>query len=118
MKPRGEVMSRKVRMSNPASRPKLLLMVQLLEKSFQLLSCCSTATRRELYYQLMLPSKNALTSALRSVCSLLGAAPWELGILASSKGLVAGPLRLSLPSEIISCSVQGGERTYLTNAAG
>lgn len=38
-----------------------------------------------------------LCSSIENVCNLLDCAPWELGILSTSRSLVAGPLKISNP---------------------
>ncbi|KAF4522490.1 hypothetical protein B566_EDAN002575 [Ephemera danica] len=98
-----------VRFSHAPSRPKLLLMVRLLEKIHELLQNEGTVTQRELYYQMSLQCKqNTMGIALRDVCSLLDASPWELGILSSGKGLVSGPLLIHMPHSTVDCSQRGG----------
>lgn len=47
-----------------------------------------------------------VSEALKTICCLLDAAPWELGVLSTSKGLIAGPLEIHLPNNsIIDCNI-------------
>lgn len=39
--------------------------------------------------------------AIKDVCLILNARPWEIGILSSSKGLIAGSIRLTLNDDTI-----------------
>lgn len=45
-----------------------------------------------------------MNAAIADVCCLLDASPWELGIMSSSKGLIAGPLTIKLAdNSVIDC---------------
>lgn len=47
--------------------------------------------------------------ALQIICCLLDCPPWDIGVTASSKGLVAGPLLIKTKNEeIIDCSSPEG----------
>lgn len=57
-----------------------------------------------------------VNEALKTICCLLDATPWELGVLSTSKGLIAGPLEIHLPDNaIIDCSIDrnGMKSVYL-----
>jgi meiotic recombination protein SPO11 len=86
--------------------------VHILGKVYSLLANSDTCTIRELYYQdvKIMQSKSAVDSAIRSICCLLDASPWELGLMSTSKGLVAGSLTMTTDNnEAIRCDiVQGG----------
>lgn len=68
----------------------------LLGEIYKLLRTRSTCNKRELYYKnvALLGSFNQLSRALSNVCDLLSCAPWELGIVSTSKSLIAGPLKI------------------------
>ncbi|XP_063236186.1 meiotic recombination protein SPO11 isoform X2 [Bacillus rossius redtenbacheri] len=53
-------------------------------------------TDRELYYQHvgLSEGQGEVDAAMRDVCSLLGSSSWDLGVLPTSKGLVAGRLAI------------------------
>lgn len=65
---------------------------------------------RELYYQeiQVVQNQRTLDQVLLIICNLLECPPWELGIIATSKGLVAGPLLVKTEKSIIDCSSPGG----------
>lgn len=42
-----------------------------------------------------------VNEALKTICCLLDATPWELGVLSTSKGLIAGPLQIHLPDNVV-----------------
>lgn len=57
----------------------------------------------ELYYKDVNVTKKQenVNEALKTICCLLDATPWELGVLSTSKGLIAGPLKIHLPDNVI-----------------
>lgn len=51
-----------------------------------------------------------LDVAVRDVCCLLETPPWSLGIVATAKGLIAGPLTmLYRDGTVIDCMKSGGK---------
>lgn len=56
--------------------------------------------RREIYYSdpIITQSENDVSTAINDICCLLDAQPWEMGILSQSKGLIAGPLKITMPN--------------------
>lgn len=86
-------------------------MVQLLATIYQLLTTGSSCTKRELYYlHLELAQTPAYTyDTLEDVCALLDADPWELHVYNTSKGLIAGPIVLTLSDgQRIDCNGRWG----------
>lgn len=71
---------------------------------------------RELYYKnvILTQKQENVSEALKAVCCLLDAAPWQLGVLSTSKGLIAGSLEIHLSdNSIIDCSVdRNGKFSY------
>lgn len=66
---------------------------------------------REIYYQeiSVVRNRDLVDCALEIICVLLNSPPWELGIMASSKGLVAGALLIKNGNDdIVDCNVPGG----------
>ncbi|XP_068086985.1 meiotic recombination protein SPO11 [Anabrus simplex] len=107
----GEASNTLVKWSNPRCRDRFSVLLMVLAKSHWLLATRSTCTRRELYYQNVsaVRGQSAIDAAVRDVCCLLEAPSWELGLLATSKGLIAGPLVLeSATGEQTDCSATGG----------
>ncbi|XP_309793.5 meiotic recombination protein SPO11 [Anopheles gambiae] len=95
----------------PWNTRRLQLMVQLLATIYQLLTTGSSCTKRELYYlHLELAQTPAYTYAtLEDVCALLDADPWELHVYNTSKGLIAGPIVLTLSDgQRIDCNGRWG----------
>lgn len=50
-----------------------------------------------------------LDVAVRDVCCLLETPPWNLGVVATAKGLIAGPLSIhTKEGAVIDCMASGG----------
>lgn len=72
------------------------ILVHLLCEIYKLLSKGISITKRELYYRdppLML-NQSTVNRAIEDICILLNVLPWEVGLLTTSKGLVAGDLKI------------------------
>ncbi|XP_048486898.1 meiotic recombination protein SPO11 [Plutella xylostella] len=97
--------------SNSEDRTRFNIIVFVLTKVHELLSKNLTVTRRELFYQNVtrLRSQSYLDVAVRDACCLLETPPWSLGITATAKGLVAGPLTME---------TAGGKRVDCMGAGG
>jgi len=89
-----ELRLREVKMSSKQSLAKLSLMIRLLSKVHLFLITGTSATKRELYYQFLINNQGQLDQCVLGVSSILNAAPWELGILSTAKGIVAGDLTI------------------------
>lgn len=66
---------------------------------------------RELYYEQteVFGSQLAVNASLADICSVLSASPWELRVLTTSKGLVAGDLTITTADkQVIDCTNHGG----------
>lgn len=62
----------------------------------------------ELYYKnvIVTQKQENVNEALKTICCLLNTTPWELGVLSTSKGLIAGPLQIYLPDNVmIDCNI-------------
>ncbi|CAH1388969.1 unnamed protein product [Nezara viridula] len=85
--------------------------VYLLGRVYKLLMTKSICTKRELYYEntSLFEDQSQLDAVADKVCCLLDVARWDVGLSASSKGLVAGNLFITTPSgDIIDCSSSDG----------
>ncbi|XP_063617879.1 meiotic recombination protein SPO11 [Cydia splendana] len=85
--------------------------VFVLTKVHELLSKNLIVTRRELFYQNVCRLRNQanLDVAVRDVCCLLECPPWDLGIVATSKGLIAGPLTIhTREGSVVECMGSNG----------
>lgn len=70
----------------------------------------------ELYYKdtEITQRQENVNEALKTVCCLLDATPWELGVLSTSKGLIAGPLEIYLPNNVvIDCNIDRNGKEFL-----
>lgn len=58
---------------------------------------------REIYYSdpEFTQSQNVIDEAIKDICLILNAKPWEIGIFSSSKGLIAGPIKLILNDDTV-----------------
>jgi DNA topoisomerase VI subunit A len=93
-----------VKMNHKQSHQKLTLMLRLMEKVYDFLIHDTSATKRELFYQFLLPNQAILDSGVVKISNFLEAAPWEFGILATAKGIAAGDLIIYFSdSEKIDC---------------
>lgn len=71
----------------------------------------------EMYYKDVKTTQKQenVNDALRTICCLLNVAPWQLGVFNSSKGLIAGNLKVFLPdNEVIDYSAHKNGK-YLRN---
>ncbi|KAJ9585655.1 hypothetical protein L9F63_002555, partial [Diploptera punctata] len=101
----------KVSFGSKRSRGRFCVLVHTLNIMHRLMITRNVCTRRELYYQnpQLFNSQSVLDAAIRDICSLLDAPSWQLGVMATSKGLISGPAVLFLESgENIDCNNPGG----------
>lgn len=68
----------------------------LLCEIYKMLSKNISCTKRELYYRdtALFMNQQTVDRAINDICILLNVFQWELGILTTSKGLVAGDLKM------------------------
>ncbi|PSN56716.1 Meiotic recombination protein SPO11 [Blattella germanica] len=93
------------------SRHRFSLVVFALATVHRLLITGDTCTRREIYYRdpVFCRSQAHLDAAMNDVCRLLQAPSWQLGVFATSKGLIAGPATLFLSNgQSIDCNASAG----------
>ncbi|KAG4073105.1 hypothetical protein HA402_009524 [Bradysia odoriphaga] len=95
-----------------ASKRRIALIVSVLSFVHKLLINNETCTRREIYYSdpEFTHSQIQVDTAIMDICFILNAPPWEIGILSSSKGLIAGSIKLTLKDDTVLDveSVDGG----------
>ncbi|XP_014284520.1 meiotic recombination protein SPO11 [Halyomorpha halys] len=85
--------------------------IYLLGRIYKLLMTKSISTKRELYYEnnSLFEDQSQVDTVADKVCCLLGVARWEVGLCATSKGLVAGNLFMTTPSgDTVDCSSPDG----------
>ncbi|XP_019883212.2 meiotic recombination protein W68 [Camponotus floridanus] len=98
------------------SRNKFILMMMIMSEAHRLLLTNTTKTKRSFYYDLkneitkrLMPHQRSIDCAVNSVANLLECAPWDLRLLATPKGLVAGNMTITLlDNRVIDCAIVGG----------
>ncbi|KAF7828223.1 meiotic recombination protein SPO11-2 [Senna tora] len=87
---------------------------KVMEVCYQILLQEKRVTQRELYYKLLcnspdlFPSQTDVNRTIQDVVALLRCSRYSLGVMASSRGLIAGRLILQEPNkEVVDCSVCG-----------
>lgn len=71
---------------------------------------------RELYYSEpeLTQSQQNVDTTIKDICCILEAKPWDLGVFSSSKGLLAGNIKLTLhDDDIIDCNAIAGGKIIL-----
>ncbi|XP_028049570.1 meiotic recombination protein W68 [Monomorium pharaonis] len=99
-----------------SSRNKFVLMMVMIAEIHHLLLTNTTRTRRSLYYDLknettkyLVPHQGYVDRALNDIANLLECAPWDLRLLATTKGLVAGNMAITLvDNQVIDCTIPSG----------
>ncbi|XP_050361884.1 meiotic recombination protein SPO11 [Nymphalis io] len=97
--------------SNGDDKSRFNTIIFILTKAHELLSKNLSVTRRELFYQNIsrFRSQTKLDVGIRDVCCLLETPPWSLGIVATAKGLIAGPLKIfNADGIVMDCMATGG----------
>lgn len=58
---------------------------------------------REIYYSdpEFTQSQREVDNSVMDICFLLNARPWEMGVMSSSKGLIAGSIKLTLDDDTV-----------------
>lgn len=97
---------KKLSFTNKNSERTFTVTANLLCEIYKMLCRNTTCTKRELYYNdvELMKCQNSVNKAIDDICMLLNVQPWELGVLSSSKGLIAGDLVITTDeNEIIDC---------------
>ena len=100
------IATRKISFKNKNTQRNFAIVSHLLADIYGMISRNVICTKRELYYRNVQFLKNqaSVNRALDSICSLLNVQVWELGILSTSKGLIAGDITITLEeNEVINC---------------
>ncbi|XP_026444030.1 meiotic recombination protein SPO11-2-like isoform X2 [Papaver somniferum] len=105
----------------PSSAKAFVRVWKVMEMCYQLLMKEKRVTQRELFYKLLCDSPEFFTSQLevnrsiQDVVALLRCSRHSLGIMASSRGLVAGRLMIQEPNkEVVDCSMCGSSGYAIT----
>lgn len=91
-----------------SSQRTFTVMVTVLSEVYKLLTKNTTCTKRELYYRDvdLFENQGSVNTAIDSICSMLDVQEFELGVLTSSKGLVAGDLIIKVGDDVTDCTNQ------------
>ncbi|CRK91310.1 CLUMA_CG004984, isoform A, partial [Clunio marinus] len=91
---------------NKLSEKTFTIVTVVLCEIYKMLQRNLTCTKRELYYRdvELFKSQVNVNKALDTICSMLNVQEFELGIFSSSKGLVAGDLKVIIENETFDCS--------------
>ncbi|XP_011629999.1 meiotic recombination protein W68 [Pogonomyrmex barbatus] len=107
----------KVNFAVKQSRDKFVLMAVIMAEIHRLLLTNTSRTQRSFYYDLksekttkyLVPRQININRTLNDIANLLECPPWNLRLLATAKGLVAGNMTITLiDNQIIDCSIPGG----------
>ncbi|RZC57194.1 hypothetical protein C5167_004497 [Papaver somniferum] len=105
----------------PSSAKAFVRVWKVMEMCYQLLMKEKRVTQRELFYKLLCDSPEFFASQLevnrsiQDVVALLRCSRHSLGIMASSRGLVAGRLMIQEPNkEVVDCSMCGSSGYAIT----
>lgn len=109
---------RRVSYNNRRSRHSFCLLTYMLSRVHRLQLRGGSFTVRGLYYSdpQLIRSQSRIAEARLDVCRMLNTSPLSLGILAASKGLMAGDIRLLMTNgDILDGSSYGGAMTLPTD---
>lgn len=97
---------RKISYGHKAGEKTFTHSVIVMLEIYKLLQRNLTCTKRELYYRNveLFGSQEAVNKAIDAICSMLNVQEFELGVLSSSKGLIAGDLVIIIGDERIDCT--------------
>ncbi|XP_016988116.1 meiotic recombination protein W68 [Drosophila rhopaloa] len=109
---------RRVTYNNRGSRHSFCLLVYMLSRVHRLQVLGGSFTVRGLYYgdPLLIRSQSRIAEARLDVCRMLNTSPLTLGVLAASKGLMAGDVRLLMTNgDVLDSSLFCGPMTLPTD---
>lgn len=81
------------------------IVVVVLCEIYKMLARNLTCTKRELFYRdvELFETQASVNKAIDTICTMLNVQQFELGVLSSSKGLIAGDLVINIGDERIDC---------------
>ncbi|XP_011301206.1 meiotic recombination protein SPO11 [Fopius arisanus] len=102
--------------SHKRGKLKLALMMTVAAKAHKLLIAGEFQTKRSMFYELkggligrFIDKQSTTDGIINNVARILLCNTWELGFVATAKGLVSGTLELTLQTgEILNCEAPGG----------
>ncbi|KAG5685014.1 hypothetical protein PVAND_014217 [Polypedilum vanderplanki] len=109
----GDVLSQKMTVlamrtlsfSNKTTQRTFTIVTHLLSEIYKMLAKNSSCTKRELYYRdaEFLKNQTSVNKAIEVISTILNVPAWELGVLSTSKGLIAGDIAIITEDEVIDC---------------
>lgn len=98
--------TRTISFSNKSSERTFTCIMVVLLEIYKLLGRNLTCTKREIYYRdvELFGSQEAVNKAVNVICAMMNVQEFELGVLSSSKGLIAGDLVIIIGDERINCA--------------
>lgn len=95
-----------ISLTSKTSERYFTVVIHILCEIYKLLSQNSTCTKRELYYRdvELLKNMSTVDRALNDISMLLNVQQWEMGVLTSSKGLIAGNLKIISANDVLDFS--------------
>lgn len=90
----SNIITRSIKFNSKASERTFTLTVTVMCEIYKMLSRKMKSTRRELYYSDvdLYNNQTSVNKAIETICAMLNVQEYELGILSSSRGLIAGDL--------------------------
>lgn len=84
--------------TNKITQRTFTILLTLLCEIYKMLTKNISCTKRELYYRDtdLMVNQVTVNRAIDDICILLNVSQWELGVLSSSKGLIAGDLKIKI----------------------
>lgn len=100
------ITTKSINFSNKASERTFTITVAIMCEIYKMLARNLTCTKRELYYRDVELYKNqeSVNRAVNTLCAMLNVQEFELGVISSSKGLIAGDLIINIGGERIDCA--------------
>lgn len=100
------IVTKSINFSNKNSERTFTITTVIMCEVYNMLSRNILCTKRELYYRdvELFGNQSNVNRALDTLCAMLNVQEFELGVLTSSKGLVAGDLVINIGDERIDCT--------------
>lgn len=101
-----KITTKSINFSNKASERTFTITLTIMSEIYKMLRRNLTCAKRELYYRdvELYRTQESVNRAVDTVCTMLNVQEFELGIVSTSKGLIAGNLIINIGEERIDCS--------------
>lgn len=100
------ITTKSVSFKNKSSERTFTITVTIMCEVYKMLARNLTCTKRELYYRNveLFRNQESVNKAVDTLCAMLNVQECELGVMSSSKGLIAGDLIINIGDERIDCT--------------